>query len=172
MKIRAYLALMAAAILIPVIAFLAVSLNMLLKAEREAALRGVRETARIALVSIDRELTNTQATLRMLATSHYLATGQLGGFYEQARFSDKPGATWTGLLAEDGELLVSTAVPYGTPLPPSNAGPRVIQVLDAGMPQVSKLIRGVVTQELMVRVDVPVSVSSAGRPLESFLRWT
>ncbi|HZV66692.1 MAG TPA: sensor histidine kinase, partial [Telluria sp.] len=163
MKIRAYLTLMAAAILVPVILFSTVSLNMLLKSEREAALKGVRETARIALVSIDRELTNTQATLRMLATSHYLATGQLGGFYEQARFSDKPGATWTGLLAEDGELLVSTAVPYGTPLPPSNAGPRVMQVLDAGMPQVSNLIRGLVTQALIVRVDVPVTTPAGKR---------
>ncbi|UUZ53262.1 hypothetical protein LP419_30915 [Massilia sp. H-1] len=77
MKIRAYLALMVAAILIPVILFSTISLNMLLKSERDAALKGVRETARISLVSIDRELTNTESVLRMLANSPYLASADL-----------------------------------------------------------------------------------------------
>ena len=163
MKIRAYLALMVAAVLIPVILFSTLSLNTLLKSEREAALKGVRETARISLVSIDRELTNTQSAIRMLATSPNLANGDLQGFYEQARYSDKSGATWTALLEEDGQQVINTGVPFGTPLPaPTPSSLRVRQVLEAGTPQISNLIRGVVSQALLVAVDVPV-VTPAGK---------
>ena len=163
MKIRAYLALMVAAILIPVILFSTISLNMLLKAEREAALKGVRETARISLVSIDRELTNTESALRMLAKSPYLASGDMGEFYRQAQYADKIGATWTALLDENGQQLMNTAMPFGTPMPPAAAGPRVAQVLAAGKPQISNLIRGVVTQALLVVVDVPVTTPDGKR---------
>lgn len=158
MKIRAYLALMVAAVLIPVILFSTLSLNMLLKSEREAALKGVRETARISLVSIDRELTNTQSAIRMLATSPSLAQGDLAAFYEQARYADKVGATWTALLDEHGQQLINTSIPFGAGLPgPETAAARVAQVLAAGMPQISNLIRGSGSGALMVAVDVPVT---------------
>jgi signal transduction histidine kinase len=163
MKIRAYLALMVAAILVPVILFSTISLNMLLKAEREAALKGVRETARISLVSVDRELTNTESALRMLGTSQYLANGDLAAFYEQARFADKVGKTWTALLDENGGQLLNTAIPFGTEMPPPSAGARVAHALETGVPQVSNLIRGVVTQALLVVVDVPVVTPNGKR---------
>ena len=163
MKIRAYLALMVAAILIPVILFSTISLNMLLRSERDAALRGVRETARISLVSIDRELTNTESAVRILATSPYLMQGDLAGFYKQAAYADKVGFTSTTLLDETGQQLMNTAVSFGTPLPPPDAAARVAQVLAAGTPQVSNMIRGLVTQSLMVTVDVPVTTPSGTR---------
>lgn len=163
MKIRTYLALMVAAILIPVILFSTISLNMLLRSERDAALKGVRETARISLVSIDRELTNTESAVRILATSPYLMQGDLAGFYKQAAYADKVGATWTSLLDENGQQLMNTAVPFGRALPPPDAAARVAQVLAAGKPQVSNLIRALVTQSLMVVVDIPVTTPSGTR---------
>ena len=163
MKIRVYLALMVAAILVPVILFSTISLNMLLKAEREAALKGVRETARISLVSIDRELTNTQSAVRMLGTSAYLEAGDMAGFYKQARYSDKEGATWTALLDENGQMLVNTAAPYGAPMPPPAAAARVAHALETGTPQISNLIRGAYSQELLVVVDVPVTTAAGKR---------
>ncbi|QYF92223.1 response regulator [Massilia sp. PAMC28688] len=164
MKIRAYLALMVAAILIPVILFSTISLSMLLKSERDAALKGVRETARITLVSVDRELTNSESAVRILANSPYLESGDLEGFYRQAHFADKKGSTWTALLDESGQQLINTNVPYGTVLPPPDAASvRVRQVLDAGKPMVSNLIRGVVSKVLLVAVDVPVTTRSGKR---------
>ncbi|MFP5390679.1 MAG: ATP-binding protein [Gammaproteobacteria bacterium] len=163
MKIRAYLALMVAAVLIPVILFSTLSLNTLLKSQREAALKGVRETARISLVSIDRELTNTESAVRMLATSPYLASGDLEAFYRIAKYSDKDGATWTALIDENGQQIINTGVPFGTPLPGPNATSlRVHQVLESGTPQISNMIRGVVSGALLVAVDVPV-VTPAGK---------
>ena len=163
MKIRAYLALMAAAILIPVIVFSTVSLNMLLKSERDAALKGVRETARISQVSVDRELTNSASAVRMLANSPYLASGDLAGFYQQAQYADRSGTTWTVLIDDRGQQLLSTAVPFGTPLPAVESMERIRNVLKAGTPQISNLIRGVATQALQVAVDVPVTAPDGTR---------
>ncbi|MES3020078.1 MAG: ATP-binding protein [Pseudomonadota bacterium] len=162
MRIRAYLTLMVAAVLVPVMLFAAISLDMLLTSERDAALRGVRETARTSLVSIDRELTNTQSAVRMLGTSHHLETGDLAGFYQQARFADKVGATWTALFDESGHQLMSTAVPYGSQMPDAPRK-RVAAALAAGTPQISNLIRGAVSHALMVVVDVPVTTASGKR---------
>jgi signal transduction histidine kinase/CheY-like chemotaxis protein len=163
MKIRAYLALMAAAILIPVILFSTISLNMLLRAEREAALKGVRETARTVLISIDRELTNSYSAMRILSTSRALADGNLKEFYEQAQFADKGSGTWTTLLDENGQQIINTYLPYGAPLPPPASIDRIRPVLESGVPQISNLIRGIVSKNLMVVVDVPVTTSKGKR---------
>ncbi|MFL6709872.1 MAG: ATP-binding protein [Massilia sp.] len=163
MKIRSYLALMVGAILVPVIAFSAIALNLLLKAEREAALKGVREMARISLVSIDRELTNTESALRMLAISTHLSKGEFAEFYEKARYADQVGSTVTALLDEQGALVLTTSMPYGAPLPETTASERVTRVLDGGQPQVSNLIRSAVSRQTMVVVDVPVTTRSGRR---------
>jgi signal transduction histidine kinase/ActR/RegA family two-component response regulator len=163
MKIRAYLALMAVAILIPVMLFSAISLNMLLRAEREAALRGVRETARTLVVSIDRELTNAQSAVRMLATSQYLDHGDFANFYKEARYADKAGATWTALLDDQGRQLLNTFAPFGAPMPTIGTPERVASVLEAGVPQISNLIRGAVSHALLVVVDVPVTTADGKR---------
>ena len=163
MKIRSYLALMVGAILVPVIAFSAITLNLLLNAEREAALKGVREMARISLVSIDRELTNTQSALRMLSISSHLSNGEFAQFYDKAKYADQFGDTFTALLDEQGALVLTTSVPYGAPLPPTTAPERVTRVLDSGQWQVSNLVRAAVTRQNMVLVDVPVTTASGRR---------
>src|SRR5450830_743434 len=163
MKIRSYLALMVGAILVPVIAFSAITLNLLLNAEREAALKGVREMARISLVSIDRELTNTQSALRMLSISSHLSNGEFAQFYDKAKYADQFGDTFTALLDEQGALVLTTSVPYGAPLPPTTALERVTRVLDSGQWQVSNLVRAAVTRQNMVLVDVPVTTTSGRR---------
>ncbi|WP_426109932.1 hybrid sensor histidine kinase/response regulator [Massilia sp. PWRC2] len=163
MKIRSYLALMVGAILVPVVAFSAIALNMMLKAEREAALKGVREMARISLVTIDRELTNTRSTLRMLSISTHLSNGEFGEFYEKARYADQFGATITALLDEHGQLLLTTSVPYGTVLPPTDAAARVNAALTSGHWQVSNLLRTALTKRTVVVVDVPVLTQSGHR---------
>ena len=78
MQIRAYLFLMAAGILIPVIVFSGLALNMLQDAEKAAALRGLNETARGVALLVDRELYSAEAALRVLAASPALAQRRPG----------------------------------------------------------------------------------------------
>ena len=56
MKIRTLLVLMAIAILLPVVLAAGIVLNQIREGEREAALRGLRETARATSLIVDREV--------------------------------------------------------------------------------------------------------------------
>ncbi|MES2295974.1 MAG: ATP-binding protein [Pseudomonadota bacterium] len=157
MNIRAYLGLMVAGIFIPVIVLSTVAFSLLLDAQRDTALKGVRETARTALVSIERELSNAQAAMRVLATSPDLASGDIATFYQQARHADKEGVRWTALLDENGQQLMNTALPFGAPMWEEGAAERVNKALLAGRAQVSNVIRGTPAQGLLVVVDLPIS---------------
>jgi signal transduction histidine kinase/CheY-like chemotaxis protein len=121
MQVRAYLYLMAAAILVPVILFAGFVLRLLDQSGVEAALaRAGQSSQRIALLA-DAELTNAEAALRVLAGSPALARGDLAAFYQEAKRAPAGPASWTVLLDEDGAVILDTLVPPGTPLP---AGPR------------------------------------------------
>src|SRR5262245_6338914 len=107
MKVRAHLAWMAAAILVPVVMLSAVALGMLLNAERAAAQRSVLETARLISVTVDQELATAESALRVLANSSYLAKGDLTNFYEQARNARTTSESWILLLDPEGSQLIN-----------------------------------------------------------------
>lgn len=153
MKIRAYLALMVVAILMPVVIFATISLNMLLESERAAALRGMRETVRATALMVDRELGNAEASLRALAGTDDLASGDLASFYEQAKKADKGNGSWTLLLDENGRQLINTLVPYGTPLPDTNINPHVQKVMASQKTVVADLLVGPMSGKLMTTVN-------------------
>lgn len=163
MRVRIYLALMAAAILIPVIIFSATALNMLLDAEREAALRGVRETARATALAVDRELTGASIALNILATSPNLAAGNLPEFYRQVLTADMGEGTWTVLFDRSGRQLINTRVPFDTVLPPLPNPERMQQVLQVGKPLVTNLMHGGAAERPVVMIGIPASDNS-GEP--------
>lgn len=53
MKARAYLAVMALAVLVPIVLFSTIALSMLLQAERDAALRSLQEISRAAALAVE-----------------------------------------------------------------------------------------------------------------------
>jgi signal transduction histidine kinase len=155
-KARAYLAVMALAVLVPIVLFAAIALSMLLQAEREAALRGMQETARATALAVDRELSVAEARAKVLATSTSLARGNMQTFHERASMINRGGASWTVLFDESGQQLVNTRVPYGTPLPRFNHPEYGRQVLESGVMRVSDLMTGTVARDLILAIDVPV----------------
>ena len=163
MRIRAYLILMAAAILVPVIAFSTVALKMLQDAERAAALRGLHETARGISLLTDRELYSAEAALRVLASSPSLAQGNLASFYEEATVAGHGPDEWVLLLNQDGKQLINTIVPFGTQLPAPVAQERVRQVMDTQETLVSNVIPGPVTKRLLTTVNIPVPLEGGRR---------
>ena len=116
MKIRAYLLVMAVAILAPVILFSTLALATLLESERLTALRGLHESARATALMVDRDLLSAEAALKVLALSPHLESGNLHSFYDQAKAADRESGAWTLLLDGAGRQLVNTAVLFGTPL--------------------------------------------------------
>jgi len=156
LKIRTYLTLTAAAVLVPVIVFAAVALNMLLNAERKAALRAVHETARATALSVDRELAAAEARLRALATSHYLSQRDLARFYWQSRGTLGGDEAWIVLFDRDGQQLVNTRSKFGDPLPRRNRPEIGLETLRTGSVYVSNLLQGTVAKRPVISVEVPV----------------
>ncbi|NHZ35873.1 hybrid sensor histidine kinase/response regulator [Massilia rubra] len=163
MHIRAYLFLMAAGILVPVIVFASLALAMLQNAERDAALRGLRETANSIALLVDRELYSAEAGLRVLGGSPSLAEGDLKAFYAQARRANRGSTGWTVLLDAQGQQLINTFLPYGSELPKPHAGGLVRQVIATQKTYVSDVIPGPVVKGLVTTVTVPVPIDDGKR---------
>lgn len=163
MKIRAHLALIVTATLIPVVVFSAVALNLLLEAERKAALKTLRETARSSALVVDRELGVAEASLRVLATSQRLASGDLNGFYKQTKASNGSVTTWTMLFDAQGRQLINSGQPLGAPLVPAMNLPTVETVLQTGATLVSGLSPGAVGQPPVTTLSIPVVLDDGQR---------
>jgi signal transduction histidine kinase len=156
LKIRTYLTLTATAVLVPVVIFAAAALNMLLDAERQAALRSVSETARAAALGVDRELAAAEARLRTLASYHTLATQDLSSFHRQVKSLMDDDETWIVLFDRSGQQLVNTRVPYGSPLPRRGTPEIGLETMRTGSAYFSNLLYGNVAQRPVITVEVAV----------------
>jgi signal transduction histidine kinase/ActR/RegA family two-component response regulator len=158
MRIRTLLVLMAAAILLPVVLAAAIALDQIRAGEREAALRGLRETARATSLIVDREVQGSLSALKALGHSPSLQRGDLKSFYAEAAALDQVPDVWTFLLDDKGAQVLNTIVPFGTRLPPPVAAERVARVLSSGKPLVSNVLVGPVTGKLLTTVNVSAAV--------------
>src|SRR5687767_3192082 len=154
---------MAAAILVPVAVLSAVALGMLMNAEREAARRSVLETARVIALAVDQELATAESALRVLATSAYLAGGDFSGFYQQARYARTTPESWILLFNPEGDQVINTRFPFGSPLARSVHPERIKDVIATGKAAVSNLYSGAITKRLVLTVDVPVPIDGQNR---------
>ncbi|MES2015500.1 MAG: ATP-binding protein [Pseudomonadota bacterium] len=110
MHIRAYLFLMAAAILIPVVLFSGLALNLLQNAERQAALHALAETANNVALRVERELYGAQATLRMQAAQQLPDASVPEGAVSSVEHGARPGSLMTSVslpvTLDDGRHVV------------------------------------------------------------------
>ena len=86
--------------------------------DRAISERRLLESARVDASALDREFTRTISILQALATSPSLDAMNHEAFYLEGRRvqATQPGWDSITLLSLDGEQLVSTGVPFGTPL--------------------------------------------------------
>ena len=163
MKARAYLAVMALAVLVPIILFSAIALSMLMQAEREAALRSLQETARATTLAVDRELSIAESRMKLMASSTSLLEGDFKAFHERAVLASKDTRSWIVLHDEDGQQLINTLVPYGTKLPRRPHPERGQEVLRNGVMHVTDLVQGMVANAPVLAVEVPVLLDDKRR---------
>jgi signal transduction histidine kinase len=163
MKARAYLAVMALAVLVPIILFSAIALSMLMQAERGAALRSLQETARATTLAVDRELSIAEARMKVMASATSLIDGDFKAFHERALLANKGSKSWIVLHDENGQQLLNTLVPYGTKLP-QRAHPEYGQeVLQSGVMRVSDVLDGMVADAPVLAIEVPVILDDKRR---------
>src|SRR5215204_6281736 len=152
MRIRTHLILLAAAMLLPILVVAGWTLDHIRTSERDAALRGLRETVRATALIVDRELQGSLSTLKALGQSEHLASGNFEAFYAQAAAVNRMPDVWTLLLDAEGRQILNTIVPFGTPPPPAVSRERVQRVLATGKPLITDLLLGPVTGKLLTVV--------------------
>ncbi|MES3024917.1 MAG: ATP-binding protein [Pseudomonadota bacterium] len=162
MRIRAYLFLMSAGILVPVVLFAGMALNMLQEAQKDSALRGLSETAHAVALLVDRELYSAEAALRVLGASPSLATGSLSAFHNEAKMASRRPNGWTLLLDAQGRQLVNTAMPWGTALPATAFPSAPRQGSGKRQTTVSDVVHSSARKRLVTSVNVPVAASDSG----------
>jgi PAS domain S-box-containing protein len=164
MRLRAYQLTLILGTLLPVLAFSAVMMVLFDRQTRDATERGLVETARALSVAIDREVTASFSVLQALAASSELREGDLARFHREARDVLKVRTTWGSIVAylPDGQQVMNTARPFGTPLPMAANADLVRRVARTRAAAISDLFVGAVLREPLLLVLVPVSDSEAG----------
>lgn len=160
MRIRAYLLLMAIAILVPVIVVSAIALRMLQNAELATSLQRLHEAANGVSLLLDRDLYSAEAALRVLGGSASLAHRDFKTFYEKAKMADRGPNTWTVLVDQDSKQIINTLLPYGSPLPPPFERDLAHQIIAANRTFVSRVRPGPAAKKMVTTLSLPVHTAS------------
>lgn len=163
MHIRAYLLLMAAGILIPVILFSGIALNMLQESERGAALGALNETVNSVALRVERDLYSAEASLKVLAASPSLARQDYRAFYNEAQVTRTANTVWTVMLDANGRQLVNTTAPYGELLTAPNDQAALLAHSFGSSVFVSDLEPGGLRGKLVTSVNLPVTLNGERR---------
>ncbi|MFC5549418.1 ATP-binding protein [Massilia aerilata] len=159
MKTRTYLLLMLVAIIVPV-AFLAIlGLSMLLRFEREARIHGIEEVARSTSLLIDSEIAIAEASINNIANSQDIATDNFERLHRLLSATRKSPLSWTLIADYEGNGLMNTYVPYGTPLA-RKSGAWAAEIYDGQKTKVSGYFVGASSKRGVVSVSVPLPLSA------------
>lgn len=115
--------------------------------------------AREVSAELDRELSAIESGLRVLATSEYLARGDLERFYQQAREAVPTQIVYNYVMTDPaGRQVVNTVVPWGTPLPSAGTPPQLAAVFTERRTVLTDLFQGPVVKRPVLAMGVPVRI--------------
>ena len=156
---RTQLIIMATVSILPVVLAAGIALDTIREGERQAALRGLKETVRATALIVDREVQGSLSGLKALGTSPHLETGNFGAFYKQAASLNQPPDVWTLLLDNSGAQVLNTALPFGAKLPPASALERVTSVIESQSPLITDVWKGPRTGKMLTTIYAPVKAA-------------
>jgi two-component sensor histidine kinase len=177
---RFHLGILGALTAVPFILAGAVLAILYVNSERQRTEQDLVTAAKDLSNAIDRQVTGGVSTLKTLAFSPALAQGDLPAFYQQAQSVAGffPGSV-VGFRRADGQQLVNTALPWGTPLPITQ-DPILRESDNAALttmqPVVSNIYTGISTGQRYVMLNLPIMFEGAPHflnmaiPPESILR--
>jgi signal transduction histidine kinase len=158
MRFRSQLLLLLLSVLVP--AFLASgwSIWYVYSDEQQAQEKSLLEAARSFAMIVDNDLRIREATLRTLANSTVLESGNIKSFYEFAKAMAPTPESTIVLRHASGQQLLNTRRPYGEALP-SKAASSLAELRNVYGPNdtvVSDLFLGKVAKRLDFAIQVPV----------------
>lgn len=156
-SIGAVLSLLMAAIIVPSLVFAVVLLQRNNKAQQEMVTTLAEATAGSIVEAVDRQINGMLTTLRVLATSRSVETGDLRDFYARAQAALAESGSY--LIVVDGSLnqLVNTRVPYGTPLGATSDVETAERALSSGEAAISDAFMGKTAQRWVFNTILPLS---------------
>lgn len=157
--IRATLALLVVACILPIaLGAGLLFVNYYEREQRQLSKSAINQAYGVVL-AVDREFAATQSALLALGTSHRLATGDLEGFHRRAEEA-LPNVRADSILVLDrsGQILLSTRLPYGDPLPKVSDPTLLRRILETGKPGISDLFMGPISNRRIYTVGVPVKI--------------
>jgi signal transduction histidine kinase/CheY-like chemotaxis protein len=130
---------------------------------REARLQQERDTiqtARALMQAVDSYLLRGKAIAQALSTSDALAEHDFARFHRRAREVLALQGLGTNLVLREksGQMLLNTAVEYGTPLFHHSVRPHIQCVFDTKQPVISDLFIGLPIKRPIMSIDVPVFI--------------
>ncbi|MFC5479963.1 ATP-binding protein [Massilia suwonensis] len=159
MKTRSYLLLMLVAIIVPVACLSIFGLSMLLRFEQESRFRSIEEIAKSTSLMIDGEIAAAEASITTIAHSHDLRTDNFERLYALLSATRISPLSWTLIADYEGNGLLNTLVPYGSPLK-QRSGPWAARIYDRQKTQVGGYFIGASSKRGVVSVNVPVPAAA------------
>ena len=142
-------------------AWVVVALSLVVSYDRDSEMleAGAIATARALTQAIDGKLRSVESALEVLAASPWFASGDFAPLHAQAQriITDMPAEALV-VRRRDGGYVMHSGMPYGDPLPRSNAPELVRRVFETGQPIISNLFRGSASGSIIVAVEAPVRV--------------
>lgn len=162
MPIRRHLIWLAFSILLPSVIACGVALVLTYNYERTRAEEYLLRTTQALAESMERRFDIIAGRLDVLAVSGTASDGDLKAFWELARRALPDSGMWAVLSDADGQQLVNTLRPFGTPLPRHEDKSSPInrafeEVLRTGGPVLSDMFMGPVTRKPTLAMTVAVT---------------
>ena len=165
LRIRTYLLLLMLVSAVPFIAFSAFLVTRTVAQQTRGFGRDVTAVARAMSLALDSRINAERTALEALGRSPALAAGDLSAFYKELLAASALLNGTVSLSRPDGEQVLNTQLPMGTPLPRRAKAAHVAQVSATGRPAVSGFTRSALNGRPVATLDVPVAgPGGAGAP--------
>src|SRR5260370_4683782 len=153
---QARLVILTLATVLPLVALAGFGILRTVDDQRQQIERDVRERVASLVAAVDREISNVQISLQILARSPSLQAGDLKAFATQLQQALEVEGIAIGLHDTNAEELVATPRPSGD-LPPRRTNREMVaNIVGSGAPHVSNLFNATALRRPIVTVGVPV----------------
>lgn len=157
-SINTYLSLLVLACLIPGIIGAIALIWHSNQNSREELERSSIQTARAVMQAVDSQLARCEAVLLGLTTSEAIRRRDFQALYKRMQeiATNTQLVSQFSLTDKNGQLILTTARPFGEPLPKHSNPLHIQKVIQSRQPAISNLFTGAISRDFVVTVDVPV----------------
>jgi signal transduction histidine kinase len=156
-SLRTYLIASVTAVVLPVLAFAGYLAAASAREQRVAIENGMRETARALSLAADRQVGIALASLEALVSSASFQRGDQRAFRAEADAFLASYEGWLSVVDEDGQQLLNTRLPLGSPLPRTDNTEWLANAFGAERSFISGAVTGPVVKEPFVAISRKVA---------------